>query len=214
VGDATEVIGVVGDVRQFLDSLPKPDVYLPYAQSPMSRMMIFVRAAGDPLALAADARRAIHDLAPQLPVYDVQPMTARTAGATAQARFSAVLLGLFAVTALSLAIVGIYGVMALAVTARTREIGIRMALGADARTVRRQVVRDGVSFVSVGVILGLVGALACTRVVQKLLFDVSPTDPVIYCLIVGLLGLATIAASWAPARRASSIDPVVALRAD
>ncbi len=212
--DAAEVIGIVGDVRQFIDSLAKPDVYVPYAQSPISRMMIFIRVAGDPLALAADVRRAIHELAPQLPVYDIQPMTARAAGVTAQARFSAVLLGLFAATALSLAIVGIYGVMALAVTARTREIGIRMALGADPSTVRRQVVTDGVSFASAGVILGLVGALACTRVLQKLLFDVSPTDPITYCVIVGLLGLATIGASWAPARRASSVDPVVALRTD
>jgi putative ABC transport system permease protein len=125
-----------------------------------------------------------------------------------------VLLGLFAVAALSLAIVGIYGVMALAVTARTREIGIRMALGATEESVRRLVVSDGVALVSVGVALGLAGALACTRVLGKLLFDLSPTDPATYCAIVALLGAAAVAASWVPARRASSIDPVVALRAD
>jgi putative ABC transport system permease protein len=213
-GDTGEVIGIVGDVRQFVDSLAKPEVYLPYAQSPTSQMMIFVRVAGDPVALAASARRAIYELAPQYPVYDIQPMTARAAGAAAQAEFSAVLLGLFAATALTLAGIGIYGVMALVVTARTREIGIRMALGADRYTVRRLVVSEGVSLVSVGVILGLAGALACTRVLQKLLFDLAPTDPVTYCAIVALLGLATVAASWIPARRASSVDPVVALRAE
>jgi ABC-type antimicrobial peptide transport system permease subunit len=141
-------------------------------------------------------------------------MTARAAGASAQARFSAVLLGLFAATALSLAVVGIYGVMALVVTARTREIGIRMALGADGSSLRRLVVSEGVKLVSVGVTLGLAGALACTRVLQKLLFELSPTDPVTYGAIVTLLGLATVAASWVPARRASTVDPVVALRAD
>jgi putative ABC transport system permease protein len=213
-GDVAEVIGVVGDVRQFVDSLAKPEVYFPYAQSPRAQMMIFVRAAGDPIALAASARRAIHELAPQYPVYDVQPMTARAAGAAALARSSAVLLGLFAATALSLAVVGIYGVMALVVTARTREIGIRIALGADQHRVRRLVVSECVALVSVGVILGLAGALACTRILQNLLFDLSPTDPLTYCAIVALLGVATVAASWVPARRASNVDPVVALRAD
>jgi predicted permease len=213
-GDVAEVVGIVGDVRQFVDSLAKPEVYLPYAQSPSSPMMIFVRAAGDPLALAAGARRAIHELAPHYPVDDIQPMTARAAGAIAQTRFSAVLLGLFAATALSLAAVGIYGVMALIVTARTREIGIRITLGADPHSVRRLVLSDSVALVSVGMTLGLAGALACTRVLQKLLFDLSPADPVTYCAIMALLGLATLAASWVPARRASNVDPVVALRAD
>ena len=121
---------------------------------------------------------------------------------------------LFAATALSLAGVGIYGVMALAVTARTREIGIRMALGADGQRVGRQVVSEGLALVSVGVIFGLAGALLCTRVLQTLLFDLSPTDPVTYVGIVAVLGLATLGASWVPARRASRVDPVVALRAD
>jgi len=213
-GDEARVIGIVGDVRQFVDSLPKPEVYFAYAQDPSEQMMIFVRAAGDRVALTTGVRRAIHELAPQYPIHDVQLMTARVAGASALARFSTVLLGLFAATALSLAVVGIYGVMALVVTARTREIGIRMALGADHHIVRSQVMTDGIKLVSVGVIVGLVGALACTRVLQKLLFDLSPTDPVTYFAIVLLLGLATVAASWIPARRAARVDPVVALRAD
>jgi putative ABC transport system permease protein len=211
---AAKVIGIVGDVRQFVDSLAKPEVYVPYAQFPISQMMIFVRVAGDPVAIAASARSAILELAPQYPVYDIQPMTTRAAGAAAPARFSAVLLGLFAATALTLGAIGMYGVMALVVTARTREIGIRMALGADQHGVRRLVVSEGVKLLSVGVVLGLAGALASTRVLQKLLFDLSPTDPVTYGAIVALLGLATIAASWIPARRASRVDPVAALRAD
>ena len=116
--------------------------------------------------------------------------------------------------ALSLAVVGIYGVMSLAVTARTREIGIRIALGANQDRVRRLVVSEGVGLVSVGVMLGLLGALGCTRVLQRLLFDLSPTDPLTYAAIVALLGLAAVAASWIPAQRASSVDPVVALRVD
>jgi putative ABC transport system permease protein len=214
IENAAEVIGVVGGVRQFVDSLPRPEVYLPYAQSPRGEMMVFIRSTGTPLALAGDVRHAIHEVAPQYPVYDLQPMTARATGATAQARFSTVLLGLFAATALSLASVGIYGVMAFAVAARTREIGIRIALGADAYRVRRQVVNEGVAMAAVGAALGLAGALAATRVLQNLLFDLSPGDPVTYCAVVALLGVATVAASWIPATRASRVDPVVALRAE
>ena len=177
-------------------------------------VIIFVRTTGAALAHAGDVRRALHELAPRYPVYDLQSMTARAAGATAQARFNTLLLGLFGATALSLAIVGIYGVMALVVTARTREIGIRMALGADQRRVGSQIISESMALVSVGVIIGLAGALACTRVLQRLLFDVSPADPVTYCSIVAILALASVAASWAPARRASMVDPVVALRAD
>jgi ABC-type antimicrobial peptide transport system permease subunit len=213
-GDDARVIGIVGDVRQFVDSAPKADVYLAYAQSPSSEMMLFVRASGEPVAFADGIRRAIHELAPQYPVYDVQPMTMRSAGATAASRFSAILVGLFAATALTLTVVGIYGVMALVVAARTREIGIRIALGADQHRVRRDVLVDGVALASIGLLIGVAGAVACTQVLQKMLFDLSPTDPVTYCAIIALVGVATVAATWIPARRASSVDPVVALRTD
>jgi putative ABC transport system permease protein len=209
-----EVIGVVGDVRQLVDSLPKPEVYIPYAQYAKSKMTMFVRTVGDPAAVTASVRRVAREVAPQYPVYDVRPMTARIAAATARARFSAVVLGLFAATALSLAVVGIYGVMSLAVTARTREIGVRMALGADPREVRRQVIDEGLRLVSAGAMVGLVGALASTRVLQSLLFSPSTVDPVTYGVTLVLLGLAAFSASWLPAKRASKVDPVVALRAD
>ncbi|MEP6494306.1 MAG: ABC transporter permease [bacterium] len=213
-GDGAEVIGIVGDVRQSADSAAKPDAYLPYAQSPRGGMMIFIRTASNPDAFGTEMRRALHEIAPRYPVYDMQPMTTRAAAATAQARFSAVLLGLFAATALSLAVIGIYGVMSLAVAARTREIGIRIALGADQNRVQRLVVGEGLALVSVGAAIGLVGALFSTRVLQSLLFDLTSSDPLTYVSIVALLAGAAIIASWLPARRASRVDPVVALRAD
>jgi len=212
--DGAEVVGIVGDIRQFADSAPKPDVFLPYMQSPAGRMIIFVRTSRDAAALGPEVRRAIHDVAPAFPMYDMQTMSGRSASATAQARFSAALLSLFAATALSLAVIGIYGVMSLMVSSRTREIGILIALGADQRRVRRSVVGEGLGLVAIGAAIGLVGALACTRVLQTLLFDLTPSDPVTYAGIIAVLGAAATAASWIPARRAARVDPVIALRAD
>jgi putative ABC transport system permease protein len=212
--DDAEVIGIVGDVRQHADSAAGPDVYVSYYQAANPRMMIFIRSTRDPIALAADVRRAVREIAPQYPVYDMQTMNARAADATARARFSAVLLTLFAVTALSLAAIGIYGVMSLAVSARTREIGIRIALGADRGRVQRLVVGEGATLVAAGAVVGLVGASLSTRVLQTLLFDLTPTDPTTYVAIVVLLAGAAMLASWLPARRASRVDPLTALRAD
>jgi putative ABC transport system permease protein len=144
----------------------------------------------------------------------MQTMTERSAAATAQARFRAVLLAAFAITALSLAAIGIYGVMSFAVTARTREIGIRIALGAESARVQRLVIGEGIGMVGVGAVIGLVGALASTRVLRTFLFDLTPSDPTTYVAVVVVLGAAAILASWIPARRASRVDPVVALRAE
>jgi putative ABC transport system permease protein len=209
-----EVIGVVGGVRLRADSVPKPDVYISYLQFPRGGTTLFVRAARNPTAIAADVRRAIHQFAPQYPIFNVKTMDERSAAATAQSRFSAALLALFAITALSLASIGIYGVMALAVSARTREIGVRIALGADRRRVQRLVVGEGIALVATGAVLGLAGAFLTTRVLQSLLFDLTPSDPPTYAAIVVVLGGCALAASWLPARRASRVDPVVALRAD
>lgn len=213
-GDGAEVVGVVGDVRQSVESPAQPDVYLPYAQSPRPGMIVFVRTLVDPSAIANDVRRAIHDVAPRYPIYDAQLMITRAAAATAQTRFNAVLLGLFATTALLLAVVGIYGVISLSVASRTRELGIRFALGADQRRVRTLVVREGLVLVAVGSAIGLAAALVSTRALQSLLYDLRPTDPVTYVGIFALLAAAGTAASWIPARRASRVDPVVALRTD
>jgi putative ABC transport system permease protein len=144
----------------------------------------------------------------------MQTMTERTAAATGQARFRAVLLTAFAIVALSLAAIGIYGVMSFAVTARTREMGVRMALGAERARVQRLVIGEGIGLVCVGAIIGLAGALAATRVLRTFLFDLTPSDPVTYVGVVVVLGVAAIVASWIPARRASRVDPVIALRAE
>jgi putative ABC transport system permease protein len=212
-GDTAFVIGIVGDVRfRTAESPPEPDVYIPYYQSPRGGAIVYLRAEGDPGALTDAARRVIHEIAPDLPVYDVRTLSARVADATAQARFSAVLLVLFAAAALILAAIGIYGVMSFSVAQRTREIGIRVALGAARRDVLRLVVGQGTALAIAGSIIGLLAALAATRVLRSLLFDVAPSDPPTYALVVALLGLAAIVASWIPARRAARVDPAEALR--
>jgi putative ABC transport system permease protein len=208
-----EVIGIVGDVRYgTIDSTARPDAYISYSQSRLSRMMIFARTNSDPSALATAVRAAVKRVAPQAPVFDIRSMDARVATATAQTRFSAVLLGLFAVVALSLAVMGIYGVLSFAVAQRTAEIGIRMALGAERRSVLSLVLRDGAMLAAAGIAIGLLGAIAATRVLRTMLFEITTTDPVTYVAMAGVLAVAVLIASWIPARRASRVDPVIALR--
>jgi predicted permease len=211
--DTAYVAGVVGDVRfGTLDSVPVPEVYISYYQSPRARMMMFVRTAGDPRSIAAAARREITAAAPGVPLYDVRPMSERVADAMGYARFSALLLAAFAAVALALAALGTYGVISFGVSQRTREIGVRVALGATRSDVLRLVVGQGVSLAIVGGALGLAGALATTRVLQSLLFGVAPSDPATLVAIVVLLVGAVIVASWIPARRAAGVQPAEALR--
>jgi predicted permease len=208
-----EVIGIVGDVRYgTIDSTARPDVYISYGQARLSRMMMFVRTSGDPAALAPAVRAAVRRVAPHTPVYDIRPMSARIATATSQSRLIAVLLGLFAAVALSLAVMGIYGVLSFAVAQRTGEIGIRMALGAERRSVLALVLRDAAALALVGLAIGLLAALAMTRVLRTMLFEVTTTDPITYVAMAGVLAVAVLGASWIPARRAASVDPVIALR--
>ena len=209
-----EVIGVVGDVHTRPDSLPGPTLYLPYAQSPQSRIILFIRTAVEPTSLAASLRAAVHDMAPEYPLYDVQTMAARTATATAPARFSSGLLGLFSIIALALAAVGIYGVTAVLVGQRTKEIGIRMAVGADARTIVAMVVSQGLRVTAIGTAIGLVLAVVLTRLLRTLLFDVSTTDPPAYVIATLVFGAAAALASWIPARRAARVDPLETLRTE
>ncbi|MEP7348163.1 MAG: FtsX-like permease family protein, partial [Gemmatimonadaceae bacterium] len=211
--DGATVVGIVGDVRYAtLDSIPLPDVFISYGQSPRSSMMIFLRTTLDPEAVTGVARSVIGELSPNYPAYDVRTMESRVAAASAQARLSAILFALFGGVALALAVVGIYGVMSFAVAQRTREIGIRMALGADRRTVLRLVIGEGIGLAAVGAAVGLVAALGLSRVLWSLLYDVKPTDPVTYAVIGTLLGCAAMLASWIPARRASRVSPTEALR--
>ncbi|AHG88486.1 permease [Gemmatirosa kalamazoonensis] len=210
--DTAYVVGVVGDVRyETLDAPPRPDVYLSYLQSP-SRAMLYVRTAGDPLAVAGAVRRAVADVAPDAPVYEVRTLASRFGDALAFARMSAVLLALFAAVALALATIGVYGVISFAAAERTREMGIRVALGATRRDVAGLVFRQGLAIALAGGAIGVLGALAATRVLRSLLYDVAPSDPATF-VGVGALLLATIAlASWTPARRAARVPPAQVLR--
>jgi len=211
--DTAYVVGVVGDVRfGTLDSLPEPDVYLSYYQSARGRMMMFVRTAGDPRSVIGAVRREVATLAPGVPLYDVRPMRERVADAMGYARFSATLLAAFAMVALALAALGTYGVISFGVSQRTKEIGIRVALGATRQNVLRLVVGQGVGLAVTGGALGLMGALATTRVLRSLLYGVAPSDPATLVAIVVVLVVAVIVASWLPARRAAGVHPAEALR--
>lgn len=210
--DTATVVGVVGDVRQRLESANIPEVYLPYAQSPGADFVVFVRSSGDAMALETAVRNAIHEVVPAYPLYDVQAMTARVAKVLARTRYSMVLLTLFAAVALVLAVVGIYGVMSFMVAQRTREVGIRMALGAAQGDVLRLVVGEGVGLAAAGAVVGLAGAIAATRVLRVLVFGVETWDPVTYVAIIALLGVAAAVASWIPARRAMRVSPTEAIR--
>jgi putative ABC transport system permease protein len=213
--DSATVVGVVGDVRfGILDSLPGAEVYLPYHQSPRQGMIVYLKTSGDPVTITSTARAAIQEVAPGLPAYDVRTLASRVADASAQARFSAILLGLFALMALALATLGIYGVIAFVVAQRTREISIRMALGAVRRDVLGMIVRQGLVLALAGAGLGLVAACFATRVLGSLLYDVTPADPGTYGTIVILIVLAALLASWIPAHRAARIHPMESLRSE
>jgi predicted permease len=211
--DTAYVVGVVGDVRfASLDSAATPDVYLSYYQSPRGRMMLMLRSAGDVSTLGAPARRLVHELLPSSPVYEVRTMRERVADAMRYARFSTVILALFGTVALALATMGTYGVISFGVAQRTREIGIRVALGAQRGELLRMVVRQALLLSLVGGAVGLAAALAATRVLRSLLFEVLPSDPLTFVAILAVLALAVLVASWIPARRAATIHPSEALR--
>jgi putative ABC transport system permease protein len=211
--DTAYVVGVVGDVRfESLDSAATPDVYLSYYQSPRRGMMLTLRSAGDASSLANPARRLVRELLPSSPVYEMRTMRERVADAMRYARFSTVILALFGLVALALATMGTYGVISFGVAQRTREIGIRVALGAQRGELLRMIVRQGVLLSAVGGIIGLAVALAATRVLRSLLFEVLPSDPITFAAILVVLVLAVLAASWIPARRAATIHPSEALR--
>lgn len=213
--DPAEVVGVVGDVLYGqMDKPASPDIYLSYLQSARRGMMLSVRTAGNPANLTGAIRDQVHDLNKNLPLYDIKTMYERIREGTAKARFSATLLAVFAAIALILSAVGIYGVMAYVVTQRTREIGIRMALGARPGAVLGMVVRRGGLLAAAGILAGTLGALAATRMLTTLLYGVRPDDSGTYVAIgFGFLAVA-LAASYIPARCAAAVDPSSALRGD
>jgi putative ABC transport system permease protein len=208
----TEVVGIVGDVRY--DGIEHPagdDVYVSYWQLPEGGNLA-VRVAGDPVSLAPFVRNAIHGLDKDLPVYSVETMDQQLSDATSRLRFSAVLLGVFAALALALAAIGLYGVVAYSVAARTREIGIRLALGAKREDVFKLVVGDGLLLSLAGLLIGIPSALAATRVLSSFLYDTKPGDPVAFAAVSLLLVVVALTAAYVPARRAMKVDPMVALR--
>ena len=196
-----------------LDADPEPEVYVPYRQLPLLQISdVVIRTKGDPRALAPDLRKLISGIDPAQPVIEVTTLEKELADSIAPRRFNMMLLAIFAGIAVLLAAVGIYGVMSHAVTQRTQEIGVRIALGARQDEVVRMVVRQGMAVVAVGVGIGLVAAFALTRLMGGLLYEVKPSDPQTFGVVCLVLASAALFACWLPARRAAGVDPVVALR--
>jgi len=210
----TEIIGIVGDVK-FADfaTEPHPTTYWPHPQLAYSGMTFTVRTTEDPVSLAPSIERAIRTLDKDQPVAEVRSMDQWVAKSLAQARFSSTLLTIFANLALALAAIGIYGVMSYAVSQRTSEIGIRLALGATMGDVLTMIVLDGLRLAVFGLALGVLLAVGLSRTIATLLYETTGTDPVTFAAVVGVLGAAALLASYLPARRASRIPPVEALRA-
>lgn len=209
----SEVVGVVGDVRnEGLDSEPKKQVYLPMRQSPSAGMALVARTEGDPTALAMTLQRAIWDVDPQQPIYELSTADQLVARAVFLPRLSATLLALFALAALLLAVLGIYGVLSYSVSERTKEIGLRLALGADASDTVRLVLRRSITLVAAGGAVGLVASLLLTRSLSGILYGVGPFDLPSFAAAVTALLLAGVLASVLPAWRTTRVDPLVTLR--
>jgi predicted permease len=208
-----EVVGVVGNVKYAgLDKETKPEMYAPFAQRPWPFLRVVVRAKSDPLNLAASIRSQVQSIDKDQPVDKITTMRSIVNASIAPRRFYMQLLGSFAGLAFILASIGIYGVVSYSVAQRTREIGIRMALGAKQSDVLRLVLSEGFKLTVVGIGLGLMGAFAATRVLRSLLFEVKPTDPITFFAFSLLLAGVALLASYIPARRAAKVDPLVALR--
>jgi putative ABC transport system permease protein len=214
-GPWMEIVGVAGDVRrQDLQVVPRPMMHLPYAQAPgeLRRLSLLIRTGLDPEAAAPAIRGVLRALDPDLPLHYLTPMTVLIGESVAPRRLTVLLLAFLAALALGIACLGIGAIMAFSVAQRTREFGIRMALGARRSDVLRMVVWQGLRLTTGGLALGLAGSLGLSRLLSGLLFGVTPTDPATYAVVATLLALVSLAACWIPARRATRVDPAVALR--
>ena len=209
-----EIVGVVRHTSHLsLDSAPSEEVYTPYRQAPFwGSMTLTVRTAAAPLALARSVREVVQAIDKDQPVSKIRPMDDVMESSVAAPRFRTLLLGLFGLTALLLGAIGIYGVMSYSVSQRTREIGIRMALGAARPQVIKLVLRQGLVLTLAGVGLGMLGALALTQLLSSMLYEVRPTDGLTFTGVILLLTAVSLLANWLPARRAAKVDPMVALR--
>jgi putative ABC transport system permease protein len=210
-----EIVGIVGDVRhQDLEKDARATIYWPPSRFTYNFMTVAIRTSGDPRAVVSGAVAALHALDPNVAAADVKTMEEVIDVSVAQRRLTMLLLSIFAGLALLLAAVGIYGVIGYSVSQRTQEIGIRMALGAQRGNVLRMVVGQAMSLTLVGVIIGAAGAWLLTRLMQKLLFGVTASDPVTFIAVSALLALVAALAASVPGLRATRVDPVVALRSE
>jgi putative ABC transport system permease protein len=208
-----EVVGIARNVKSAgWNAESEPTYYLPATQAPFQAMTILVRTRNDPTRLVAALRNAVQTIDPTLPVTDISTLDQIVSDSIAQPRLNMLLMGLFGGLALLLAAVGIYGLLSYAVTERTREIGTRMALGAQVSDVLRLVLRQGMTLALIGEVIGLVGAFALTRVIRGLLFGVAPTDAATFIAVAAVLTSVALLACYFPARRAAKVDPLVALR--
>jgi putative ABC transport system permease protein len=214
-GDAREIVGIVGNVHSFgLEDAPEPTVYAPMAQRTDQSISIVVRTDAAPANLAAPLRALVRDLDREVPVYSVQTMDERVASSVGRQRFYASLIAIFAAVALILSAVGLYGVIAYAVSQRTHELGVRVALGATGDRISRMVIGEGLVLTAIGIVIGALASVFAGRLVSSLLFGVSSLDPMtIGSVTLVLVAVATLA-SWLPARRAARVDPLIAMRGD
>ena len=208
-----EIVGVVGDVRQAsMESNPDPTMYVPFTQDVFSTMWVVARTTGDPARLTTAVRETVRAIDPSLPPYSITPLATIVSESVARRRFSMLLLGAFALMALFLAAVGLYGVVAYSVSQRTQEIGLRMAIGAQPGDVLRMVLGGGMRLAILGVVIGIASALAMAQVLATMLYEIRPFDPASYVTTATVLMAVAILACYVPARRAMRVDPVVAMR--
>jgi putative ABC transport system permease protein len=210
-----QIVGVVADVKHRGVMTPaRPEIYVPFAQSPFQEMFVVVKTDVEPASLTSAVRAAVLELDRDLPIFNVKTMEQRLGQSFAESRFNALLLAVFAWLALALAAIGLYGVLAYVVAERTHELGVRVALGAQARDIFSLVLKRGLALAGAGVAIGLLTALVLTRFLRSLLFEISSADPATYAVVASLLLAVAALACWLPARRATRVDPMVALRCE
>jgi predicted lysophospholipase L1 biosynthesis ABC-type transport system permease subunit len=209
-----EIVGVARDIKLYGPNQATGSViYVNHEQfQAWNLMTLLVRTAGDPLAIVPQVRSAVRAMDANLPLYDIQTMQGRLRDALARSRFAAISLGTFAVIALLLALIGIYGVMSYVTGQRMQEFGVRMAMGANQTDLARLVLRQGARLVAVSLALGVAAAFVLSRALRGLVFDIGTTDPPTFAAMAGLLAITALVACWLPARRASRVDPVTAMR--
>jgi putative ABC transport system permease protein len=214
-GDPFQIVGVVDNVMdEDFDQMREPEVYVPHAQDPWRTMYLVVKGSSAPAALTASVRSELNRLDPTIPLFNSKLMTQLIDDRISPKRLATAMLGCFALIALLLAAVGLYALTSHTVEQRTHEIGVRMALGAQASDVVRLVVGQGIGLAAIGIGLGLAGAFGVTRLMSNLLFGVSATDPLTFFGIALVLAVVVALACWIPARRATRVDPMIALRCE